>query len=112
MKINKEVFNKLKQLDRIEFMQKYVFIREINKNSITAFVTLGFLLLTSSVINFYILYFITTGILLNFVILKITMLSWLTFLIIGISCDLALEIIKIKKMTELEEEYFKIEVKP
>ncbi len=112
MEFDKEKFNKLKQLDRIEYRQKQDIIFYNNKIKVPIFsITFSLFLFISGMA--FILYEAITGVE-NLDILNIIIFSTVLFIII-----FPLEIIgnfsrysNIKKqMKELDEEYFKIEVK-
>jgi len=91
MKIDKKKFNKLKQLDRIEFRQKFNFIdREISIGFILSIILLSFSNLFSTLKDYF---------------------SSVFFFIVGIALPLIIIIISKKEINKLESEYFTAEVK-
>ena len=105
MKIDKEKFNELKQLDRIEFRQRY---RNINEELPS---------LTLMIWNLVIITFLfgTMGIATNnlaflniaLVLIKITLIA----ILLNIGLFFIFSIFKHKTTKELEKEYFSVEVK-
>ncbi len=128
MKLDKEKFNKLKQLDRIEFRQKLAEIKEKYDVSISwifvfGMMIIGFLLILIG-LNFYDLALvdldggINEGINEGKEVLDSLVDAGIfafkiafAYLIIEIIINFISTIIEIKKRRELEKEYFKIEVK-
>lgn len=114
MKINQEKFYKLKQLDRIEYRQRQELISE--RYNYGEFITFtftificGLILLLMSMNAYHMggeeasLNLIKTSIL----IFKVGII----YFIISIIISIGLYLLKCKKLLELEEEYFKVEVK-
>ena len=128
MKIDQEKFNSLKQLDRIEFRQKLDLINKrfdfsFNFSFYLGFFIIGFLILLVG-LNFYeiSLFNIDGGVnegidegakilesLLNVVLIIFKVSLLLIF--IDILFMIIYSILKHKKLSELEEEYFSVEVK-
>lgn len=108
MRIDKEKFNKLKQLDRIEFRQKY---EVINKPlDFFLFYLFLFSLILCSIfgVGSYTSIEKSADFLYGFIVFYVTGI----FLFIGfIILNITKLIISYKLNKELEEEYFKIEVK-
>ncbi|MFA6074077.1 MAG: hypothetical protein WC758_08220 [Candidatus Woesearchaeota archaeon] len=108
MKINNKEFNKLSQLDRIEFRQKYIEIGDINIDSSKFALSIGTFLMLFS-ISAYIIE--TNDYFLNMIIfsLKLSFLMLFLYFII----DMIYNIIILKERRELYKEYFdfKIDVK-
>jgi len=91
MKIDKEKFNKLKQLDRIEFRQKFNFIdRGIGVGLVLGIILLSFSMLFSTLEDKF---------------------SSVFFFIMGIAIPLIIINISKKEISKLESEYFTAEVK-
>ncbi len=114
MKIDKEKFNKLKQLDRIEYRQKV----EMIKNWMNGSWGLPFLWLFLGILAFTILLipqgYSALGI--EFVAdiietAKIFLSFLLPLIFFGYLIDFMFYLIRRNNLKELEEEYFKIEVK-
>ncbi len=105
MKIDKEKFNKLKQLDRIEFRQKFDIIRRINF-SIGGYAIYCLILFAI----FFVGYEVTGKINLFSVASRMILLMFYILLIELISL-IGFSFIRKKKYRELQEEYFKVEVK-
>lgn len=106
MKINKEKFNKLKQLDRIEFRQKYDRIRNLDFSMndvvwyiliITCISILGSLL---SPLNEILINLVASMLVIFVVVIMLNIIA----ILFGFYY-------KSKKIKELQEEYFKVEVK-
>lgn len=105
MKIDKEKFNQLKQLDRIEYRQKH---RNINEGNFSLqFHALGFIIIAAI--------FGTVGLVsgrISFLNVTLILLK-LAFivLVLDIGFGILISIFKHKKTKELEEEYFSVEIK-
>jgi len=105
MKLEKEKFNQLKQLDRIEYRQRY---RNINEGKVSLDLHVWGLLIIGSIFG-------TVGlvssrlIFLNVTILflKVAFLVW----VLDIGLNIAGSIFKRKETRKLDEEYFSVEVK-
>ncbi len=105
MKIDKEKFNQLKQLDRIEFRQRY---NNINEKGISLKVPAWSLMIIASVFG-------TVGIVSGRVSLLdisifLIQLSLIT-IVLDVGINTTIFIFKLKRTKELEEEYFSVEVK-
>ncbi len=113
MKIDKEKFNKLKQLDRIEFRQKLNYINEY----FGGFSVFGFINFSMIIMGFLLLLVLSSyNISKELFVSALNLIQpTLQLLLFGIFIILLLDIVsfilKIKRLRELEEEYFKIEVK-
>lgn len=114
MKIDKEQFDKLKQLDRIEFRQK----EDRINNYFQGGVMFNFIKLTSFIVAFFILlapqgYMLWGQEFINDLIdAARTIIGAFIFIIfIGAVIDLSINLFRIKKIKELKEEYFKEEIK-
>ena len=108
MRIDKEKFDKLKQLDRIEFRQKYNIINKPHD------FFLFYLFLISMVLSsiFGVGSYISIEKSLDFMIGSITFYVMGVFLFLGFIILSIIQLIVSSKFNrELEEEYFKIEVK-
>ncbi len=105
MKINKEKFNQLKQLDRIEFRQKY---RNINEGSVSLYIHVWGLIIIGSI--FGAVGLVSNRISLLNLSLALFKLSFIVlFASIGFNViDIIFKYIRTKK---LEEEYFSVEIK-
>ena len=107
MKIDKEKFNKLKQLDRIEFRQKY---KEIPDGSgMYSLINVAFFIAILGTILGAVFYNSGQVELLNLAELFLN-ISLILF-VVGAMVSFVLLIHVKKKIEELEQEYFKVEVK-
>ncbi len=114
MKIDKEKFDKLKQMDRIEYRQKVEEIKSFHETSwglpfLKGIIIIGFFLILLipqgySVFGIEFVNDITN-------LLKYSFALFLYFAMGGFICDLTFNYLMKKKLSELEEEYFSIEVK-
>ena len=105
MKIDKKQFNKLKQLDRIEFRQKLNSIKEFGFNFQDCF---WYILIISTI------FLIGGKILGNFQFIDVSIVLFLFAIFIcfiDICLIIGCTIIRHKEMKILMEEYFKVEVK-
>ena len=113
MKIDKEKFNKLKQLDRIEFRQKLNYINEY----FGGFSVFGFINFSMIIMGFLLLLVLSSyNISKELFVSALNLIQpTLQLLLFGIFIILLLDIVsfilKIKRLRELEEEYFSVEVK-
>ncbi len=114
MKIDQEKFNSLKQLDRIEYRQKV----EVIKNWMNGNWGTTFLLLFVGIIAFIIILipqgYSAFGIEFIFDLIEASslFLGFISVLIIiGYLVDFMFYVLRRNNLRELEEEYFKIEVK-
>jgi len=105
MKLDKEKFNQLKQLDRIEFRQRY---NSINEGNVSLQIPVWALIIIASIFG-------TVGLVsgrISFLSVSLLVLK-LAFILILLDVGLSLfiSVLKSKKTRELEEEYFSVEVK-
>ncbi len=105
MKIDKEKFNQLKQLDRIEYRQRY---RSINDGGVSLKLPAWSLMIMASV--FGTVGLVSSRLSLLDISLFLVQLSILT-LVLDIAINTSFLIFKHKKLKKLEEEYFSVEVK-
>ncbi len=105
MKIDKDKFNKLKQLDRIEFRQKYDIIQGIRFNVVNYVyyvLIIALIFMTGAIIS-------NDALLINLSATFFNLTFFLMFVcIIGMG---ATHVLRSKKLKELNEEYFQVEVK-
>jgi len=105
MKIDKEKFNQLKQLDRIEFRQRY---NKINEGTISLQIPVWALIIIGSIFG-------TVGLVsgrISFVSVSLLTLKLAFILILlDVGLGLFLSALQSKRTKELEEEYFSVEVK-
>lgn len=112
--IKKEDFNKLSQLDRIEFRQRYYFLDKKFEGSFTW----GMVTMTLFILGFVMLSFFGLANLVGIegalpllrVLNKVIFIGY-SLIIFGIVVDLVRFVLYLKHKKELESEYFKIEVK-
>jgi hypothetical protein len=114
IKINKEYFNKLNQLDRIEFMLKKNKIDELNGSSgLPSFIYDMTVLLLLLIVISFILY--TNGFIEQAIIIVSIMQLASKLLVLGIiiiiGIELIIYVIYYKKNKELLKEYFDVKVK-
>lgn len=111
MKINKEDFDKLKQLDRIEYRQKIEIIKKNNNGSSTLSFIWEMVLLNSFMFIFDIWISLKANVDIPFstflLILKLEYIGLLLLLLL----DFVVYYFYLKSISELENEYFKIEDK-
>jgi len=105
MKIDKEKFNQLKQLDRIEYRQRY---RNINEGGVSLKLPAWSLIIMASI--FGTVGLVSSRISLLDISIFLVQLSILTF-VIDVVINFTVLIFKHKKIKELEEEYFSVEIK-
>jgi len=108
MKINKEQFNKLSQLDRIEFRQRQREIEEKYPITISGMVNsiflIIFLFMCITIVNIYLVVIGSSDV--------ITPALWILIIIpLAYIGDMISMIMNSKRTKELCEEYFKVEVK-
>lgn len=114
MRINQEQFNKLPQLDRIEFRQKDSKIRDAfqisssNQAMIFTLLILTFTVALSGLLRYRGNILASDNL---FNILPFIMTICAVYLMFGILIDIFELIMKRKNLNKLEEEYFKVEVK-
>jgi len=105
MKINKEKFNQLKQLDRIEFRQKY---RNINESSGSLNIHIWGLIIMGSIFG-------TVGLVSSHIsLLNLSLALFkvaLVVIVAGFGLNILEHIFQHKRTKELEEEYFSVEIK-
>ena len=114
MEINKERFNKLRQLDRIEFRQKKDRINAWQEDSwglmfgfMLICATAIYLLLIPQSYNAFGMEFLQSlSAPFNFLVMFLVALT-----VGGFGVDILLHSVRSKALKELEEEYFKLEVK-
>jgi uncharacterized Tic20 family protein len=111
MKINEKILNKLKQLDRIEFRQKFDIIEKQNSLYFSISITIGFVIIFVLLILGNITLYIQDKNLLYINIFKTLFISWGLSLILAMIIDSIILFRMFRQIKELEEEYFKIEVK-
>ncbi len=114
MKITQEQFGKLKQLDRIEYRQKARNIEDIHDKCFGWMFMKGVIFLIAFLCLIIPQGYSVWGIefvidISNVLISLIVILS--VFGLIGCGIDLVLYITQIKNLKELQEKYFKVEVK-
>ena len=112
--IKKENFQKLKQLDRIEFRQRHSYLRDKYRGSLFFI----FLTILCIILGFVLLIAISgyAAVGLDFCILMLNFFNIIfriggTIVIFGIVIDFLKRLIYLKKLKELEGEYFKTEIK-
>ncbi len=105
MKIDKEKFNQLKQLDRIEFRQKY---RNINEGGFSLNIHVWGLLIMGSIFGTVGLVSSRISLLnLSIILFKVAVIV----LVVSVGLNIAEIIFESKRTKELEEEYFSVEIK-
>ncbi len=114
MKIDKEKFNSLKQLDRIEYQQKVEIIKNFNSSSWGTTFLFLFVLIIAFIMILIPQGYSAFGIefVLDLVGASSFFLGFISVLIIlGYSIDFLFYLMRKKNLAELEEEYFSVEVK-
>lgn len=106
MKITQEEFKKLKQLDRIEYRQKYLNINEHFKCDLTTQSVTNFFIITSMITLAIPLYWHIFGIFLAG--LKELVIIFLLIVILSIFIDFVFYVKKKVQLNKLDEEYFKV----
>lgn len=107
-----EQFNKLSQLDRIEYRQKEDRINKKYEYSAVNYTNTLFVLLGFGLILVEILYFQVKGVLLFSKANIISILyAWIICLAVSIVGDVILYILENKAREKLNSEYFKLEIK-
>lgn len=105
MRIDKKKFNQLKQLDRIEFRQKY---NNINEEGVSLSLHVWGLMIMATIVG-------TVGIVsgrisllnLSFVLIKVAVIVFIA----SFGFNIVDSIFQHKRTKELEEEYFSVEIK-
>lgn len=109
MKIKQEQFNKLNQLDRIEFRQKQDRIKDIYSASLNVeyfIMLIMFLFIIDIFLSFRAGYWVIS-LKTHVLVLQIVLICFL----INLAHYIFNNILEVKKLKELQEEYFKIEVR-
>lgn len=111
MKIDKEQFDKLKQLDRIEFRQREDRIKKLSgTNPLEGYVLgiMGLVILSTLII----LKQISSQVYVELLYIGLlAMVFSILLMVISLLTGVAILFIKSKLLKELQEEYFKVEVK-
>ncbi len=105
MKIDKEKFNQLKQLDRIEFRQKY---NQINQGGVSLKIPAWSIMIMASV--FGTVGLVSSRLSLLDISIFLIQLSLIT-IVLDVVINFTYLIFKHKRIKELEEEYFSVEIK-
>lgn len=113
-KVNQEEFNKLPQLDRIEFRQKQDYLEKYYDSNLGSwhflnqmFTFMGFLIIIALLV-----YNINPKYIINIfsVLILLIKLTIVCFIIL-ITAELIISFKRIKEKRKLQDEYFKVEVK-
>jgi hypothetical protein len=110
MKITKEQFNQLSQLDRIEYRQRFSILKERYSGSVTSTLAWDFFIvfIATLMLDIFFQSYNLTGFFLNIApsLIKIA----IAFLFIGVILDLFMLYNYLQEKNKLESSYFKINI--
>ena len=113
MKLTEKEFNKLPQLDRIEFRQKYDFIwnRFEGPGLLFKIIILGFMATSFMIITNLLFLIKFDSMIWSWTSLDSMINLYIFFMIIGFVVDLSFALTRSNKIKKLEKDYFKVKAK-